>query len=273
MVSASGNCPSHTAANATVTGTSILLIVGPELLLWGWGQPGTAFAVLCSTSHLRFKAMKQAEGVHLYVCLVENSGGSSLLFGQKLGVASSFSTMQSPAGWWPEFGDRAHSIQLPLTSGLRRCPPDSTALEEKQQREWQGAENPVHGCGGAAGGWMQNGTREPWPWGINLPFLGEAWGQPLTRVRGWGGHRGASEEGWEKILHEGGEEVDVQPCQPLHNGSIARRRGWEAIKGPAATRYVGNLGWEQWEQWGQPWGAGVSLPTSSSHLHIFASFA
>lgn len=60
-------------------------------------------------------------------------------------------------------GTEPTSIQLPLTSGLRRCPPDSTALEEKQQGEWQGGENPVHGCGGAARGWMRNGTREPWP--------------------------------------------------------------------------------------------------------------
>lgn len=29
-----------------------------------------------------------------------------------------------------------------------------------------------------------------------------------------GGAQGASEKDWEKILHEGGEEVDVQPCQP-----------------------------------------------------------
>lgn len=39
---------------------------------------------------------------------------------------------------------------------------------------------------------MQSGKQEPWPRGINLPFLGEAWGQPLTRVKCWGrgGHRG-----------------------------------------------------------------------------------
>lgn len=112
-----------------------------------------------------------------------------------LGILSSFISFPCPkAGWWQ--GGRGPApcippLSSPLTSRLRRCPANSIALEEKQQREQQGRENPVHGCGGA-GGWMQSGKQEPWPRGINLPFLGEARGQPLTRVkcRGGGAHWG-----------------------------------------------------------------------------------
>lgn len=91
---------------------------------------------------------------------------------------------------------------------------------------------------------MRSGKQEPWPGGINLPFLGEAWGQPLTRVKCRGGHKGQARRTGRKYCTKVGRRWTSSPAgpQPLHNGSIARRRGWEAIKGPAAARYVGNLG-------------------------------
>jgi len=41
---------------------------------------------------------------------------------------------------------------------------------------------------------MRSGKQESWPRGINLRFVGEAQGQPLTRVTCWGGGHGGEKD-------------------------------------------------------------------------------
>lgn len=83
---------------------------------------------------------------------------------------------------------------------------------------------------------MQSGKREPWPGGINLPLLGEAWGQPLPRVGGAPRGEGRGEN-TARRWGEGG-----CPALPAPGPSTMASLLREAVKRPARGWYVGNPG-------------------------------